>query len=165
MEAVDWRRLLDLSGGEMEEEQMMFSSNQVFEISGSLNQLEAAIDFAMEYSGHKECFIRKEKPAKCVYQVTRDGRYCIGWNFGGVEEGWIEYPFDYDAKIIAQIASQHIQKAEKPFNEFDGYDGSSRVGFLLQEGPGGKTYKERDCVKNGFFCIVNIRPFWCFYAK
>lgn len=147
------------------EQTMMFSSNQVFEISGSLDQLEAAIDFAMAYSGEKGCFTRSEKPAKCVYQITADGRYCIGWNFGEVEGGWTEYPFDYDAKIIAQIVCQHIAKAEKPFNEFDGYDGSSKVGFLLQEGPGGKTQKERGCVKNAFFCIVNIRPFWCYYAK
>lgn len=144
---------------------MMFSSNQVFEISGSLNQLEAAIDFAMKYSGQKELFTRREKPAKCVYQVLEDGRYCIGWNFGGIEAGWSEYPFDYDAKIISQIVCQHIQKAEKPVDEFDGYDGASEIGFLLQAGPGGETYAERDRVKNGFYCIANIRPFWCFYAK
>lgn len=143
---------------------MMFSSNQVLEISGSLNQLEAAIDFAMMYSGKKECFTRKARPAKCVYQITDDGRYCIGWSFEGTEEGWTEYPFDYDAKIISDIVRQYIGKAKKPINEFDGYDGSSHIGFLLQEG-GGKTYEERDAVKNHFYCIVSIRPFWCFYAK
>ena len=62
----------------------MFSSNQVLEISGSLDQLETAIDFAMAYSGQKECFTRRDRPAKCVYQITEDGRYCIGWNYGGV---------------------------------------------------------------------------------
>lgn len=143
----------------------MFSSNQVLEISGSLDQLKAAIDFAIAYSGHKECFTRRDRPAKCVYQITDDGCYCIGWNYGEVEEGWTEYPFDYDAKIISQIVRQYIEKAEKPINEFEKYDGSTCVGFLLQEGPGGKTYEERNCVKNAFFCIVNIRPFWCYYDK
>lgn len=144
---------------------MMFSSNQVLEISGSLDQLEVAIEFAVTYSGQKECFTRRDRPAKCVYQVTDDGRYCIGWSFNRTEDGWTEYPFDYDAKIISQIVCQHINKAKKPFNEFDGYDGTSKVGFLLQEGTGGKTCEERSRVKNGFYCIVNIRPFWCYYAK
>lgn len=144
---------------------MMFSSNQVLEISGSMDQLEAAIEFAMVYSGRKECFTRKDDPAKCVYQITEDGRYCIGWSFGETKEGWTEYPFDYDAKIISEIVRQHIKKAKKPFNEFEGYDGSSTVGFLLQEGPGGKNYDEWQAVKNFFYCLVNIRPFWCFYAK
>ena len=96
----------------------MFSSNQVLEISGSLDQLETAIDFAMAYSGQKECFTRRDRPAKCVYQITEDGRYCIGWNYGGVEDGWTKYPFDYDAKIISQIVRQYVEKAEKPVNEF-----------------------------------------------
>ncbi len=144
----------------------MFSSNQVLQISGSLNQLEKAIVFAMEYSGRKEIFTRKENPGKCVYQITDDGRYCIGWSYHKeASEEWIEYPFDYDAKIISEIVSQYINKAEKPFNEFGGGDGSSKIGFLLREGPGGETYEERSRVKNNFYCIVNIRPFWCYYAK
>lgn len=143
----------------------MFSSNQVLEISGSLDQLETAIDFAMAYSGQKECFARRDRPAKCVYQITEDGRYCIGWNYGGVEDGWTEYPFDYDAKIISQIVRQYVEKAEKPVNEFGEYDGLTKVGFLLQAGQGGKTYDEWNCVKNAFYCIANIRPFWCYYAK
>lgn len=144
---------------------MMFSSNQVLEISGSLDQLQAAIEFAVAYSGYKESFTRRDKPAKCVYQITDDGRYCIGWNYGELEKGWTEYPFDYDAKIISEIVRQYINKAKKPFNEFDGYDGSTHIGFLLQEGPGRRDYDGWDAVKNHFYCIVSIRPFWCFYAK
>lgn len=144
---------------------MMFSSNQVLEISGSLDQLEAAIEFAMMYSGQKRYFTRKDNPAKCVYQVTDDGRYCIGWNFNGTKNGWTEYQFDYDVNIISRIVRQYIEKSEKPVNEFGDYDGISEVGFLLQEGPGGKTYDERSRVKENFYCIVNIRPFWCYYAK
>lgn len=144
---------------------MMFSSNQVLEISGSLDQLQAAIEFAVEYSGHKNSFTRTDEPAKCVYQITDDGRYCIGWNYGKLEKGWTEYPFDYDAKIISEIVCQHIKKAKKPYDEYAGYDGSSHIGFLMQEGPGGKSFDEQEAVKNRFFCIVNIRPFWCFYAK
>jgi len=56
-------------------------------------------------------------------------------------------------------------KAEKPFNEFGDGGGLSEIGFLLREGPGGETYEERSHVKNNFYCIVNIRPFWCYYAK
>lgn len=143
---------------------MMFSSNQILEISGSLDQLEAAIDFAVMYSGQKKCFTRRDRPAKCVYQITNDGRYCIGWNFGKAKDGWMEYPFDYDAKIISQIVRQYIEKADKPLNKFKGYDGSSSIGFLLQQGAG-KTDDEWYCVRDPYQCIVNIRPFWCYYAK
>lgn len=146
---------------------MMFSSNQVFEISGSLEQLEVAIEFAMSYSGKKERFARRERPSKCVYQITADGRYCIGWALHeeNTPDGWLEYPFDYDAKIISGIVRQYIEKAPTPFNEFDGYDGTSKIGFLLQAGPGGDSYEERDMVKENFYCIANIRPYWCYYAK
>ncbi len=141
----------------------MFSSNQILEISGSLSQLEQAIDFAMEYSGEKECFTRKNKPAKCVYQITDDGRYCIGWSFGKTEAGWTEYPFDYDASIISKIIIQHIGKLDKPFNELDADDGTYKVGFVLQAGPGRGMNGQK--VKNDFYCIISIRPFFCYYAK
>lgn len=48
----------------------MFSSNQIFEISGDLSQLADAIKFALRHSGNdnKEIF----------YQITKDCKYCLG---------------------------------------------------------------------------------------
>lgn len=42
--------------------------------------------------------------------------------------------------------------------------GSHHIGFLLQES-GGSRWKEQEQIKNGWRCIITIRPFWCFYAK
>lgn len=146
---------------------MMFSSNQVLEISGSMRQLEAAIEFAMMYSGRAECFTRHEKPSKCVYQITYDGRYCIGWSLHDRDappDGWSEYPFDYDPKIISAVVQQWLEKAPKPIDEHEGFDGSHRIGFLLRECSGNR-WKDWGGIKNGLHCIITLRPFWCFYAK
>lgn len=145
---------------------MMFSSNQVLEISGDMRQLEAAIEFAMRYSDQNECFMRREKPAKCVYQISDDGRYCIGWALHDEvpPDGWSEYPFDYDPKIIGPVVRQWIEKAPRPFDENAELDGSHHIGFLLQES-GGSRWAEQERIKNGWRCIITIRPFWCFYAK
>lgn len=144
----------------------MFSSNQVLKISGNMNQLEEAIDFVMKYSGEAECFTRSNKPAKCVYQTTDDGRYCIGWALGDEEilDGWHEYSFDYDPKIIAAIVKQWIEKSPKPIDENSGYDGSSHIGFMLQENYSSR-WSEHKHIKNVHRCIIVIEPFWCFYAK
>jgi len=144
----------------------MFSSNQVLEISGEMDQMEAAISFALEYSGDTRCFTRLEQPSRCVFQTTADGRYCIGWALHSKEtpEGWSEFPFDYDAAIIAQIVRQWLEKTPPPHNENACWDGTSKLGFLLQES-GGCRWKEREGIKTGNRCIVTIRPYWCYYAK
>lgn len=145
---------------------MMFSSNQVLEISGDMCQLESAIEFSMKYSGEAECFSRHNKPSKCVYQTTDDGRYCIGWTLCDETppDGWSEYPFSYDPKIISAIVRQWLENAPKPFDENAKWDGAHCIGFLLQES-GGNRWKEQEAIKNGHRCIITLRPFWCFYAK
>lgn len=146
---------------------MMFSSNQVLEISGDLGldngscQLPAALEFALKFSGHLETFNRKDRPAKCVYQITEDGKYCIGWNFNGLEEGWNEFPFDFDIEIISRIIKQHLEKYEI---EDSGYDGSHYKGFIMKSIPN-YMGSEYDKIKKPFYGIVEFRPYTCFYAK
>ena len=83
---------------------MMFSSNQVFEISGSMDQLPIALQFALDYSDHARAMTQREieRGCKLVYQIAKDGKYCIGWAFKDIQEGWQEYPFDFDVEIVAQ---------------------------------------------------------------
>ena len=86
----------------------MFSSNQILEFSGSLsqkNELKHALDFAIKTSGWHEAMTRAEKPCPCTYQITDDGRYCIGW---GEKDGWNRFPFDFDVDIIAQIIVKYL---------------------------------------------------------
>lgn len=145
---------------------MMLSSNQVLEISGSMRQLAQAIKFVMIYSDYTHFFTRNDRPAKCVYQTTDDGLYCIGWSGHGETppDGWKEYPFDYDPDIIGAIAQQWLENAPKPVDENMGNDGSHNIGFLLQESVG-RRWEDQKQIKNGHRCIFTLRPFWCFYAK
>lgn len=79
----------------------MFSSNQILEVSGSLSnehELENALEFALKCSGNYKNMEKSEidRGCKLLYQITEDGKYCIGWGFKDVPDGWIEYPFRFD---------------------------------------------------------------------
>lgn len=143
---------------------MMFSSNQILEISGCLNhdgELYNALEFALKASGDLSCFMRTNNPAKCVYQITDDGRYCIGWAFNGVKEGWNEFQFDFDLYIISQIIAKHLGKQEIVR---DIWDGSYDKGFVMKTISESMS-SEYNGVKNPFFGIVEFSPYTCFYSK
>ena len=146
---------------------MMFSSNQILQFSGSLShkdELKNALEFALNASGWLNPMTRADNPCKCVYQVTKDGRYCIGW--GGQQDGWNEYPFDFDADIISQIIVQHLTKQDMVYDEncIDGWDGSYCEGFLMKN----IEYSFAD-MKNGIqkpnYGIVSFEPYTCYYSK
>ena len=138
----------------------MFSSNQILEVSGCLshsNELESALEFALKYSGHDKNMLQSEidRGCKLLYQITEDGKYCIGWGFEDVPSGWLEYPFKFDIKIVSDIIRQHLEKfPEKP----GGWDGSYDKGFIMK-------YRDRNGIQNNFYCIVYFEPYTCFYAK
>lgn len=143
---------------------MMFSSNQIFEISGSLQhteELQTALEFTLKMSGNMDCFTRTNKPSKCVYQITEDGRYCIGWAFETIANGWNEFPFEFDLSIISQIIVKHLQKQEI---KYTGYDGSHCKGFLMKCIDADMS-DEYDGIKNPFYGIVEFKPYTCFYSK
>ena len=140
---------------------MMFSSNQVFEISGNMDQLPSALQFALDYSGHAKDMTKKEieRGCKLVYQITKDGTYCIGWSFGKIAEGWKEYPFDFEVDIVARIIAQHLYKLETPDSGYECADGGTSDGFLMK-----CDFYELG-IENSFYGIVNFKKFNCFYAK
>jgi len=134
----------------------MFSSNQILEISGEMSDLESTLAFVINMDGGSNKSIS--------YQITEDGRYCIGWLD---KDGWIKYPFDYDPHIIAAIVCQHLNKnAEKAQNagEYDWADGSNSNGFLMKA-INGSCASEENGIKNPFYGIVSIEPYQNFYAK
>ena len=142
----------------------MFTSNQKLEVSGSLHhkdELYNALEFALKLSDNFECFTRTDKPSKCVFQITDDGRYCVGWSFDGTAKGWSEYPFDFDLSIISKIIEQHLMKQTIIYDE---WDGSYKKGFLM------KVIEESlsdddNGIKSPFYGIVEFSPFTCFYSK
>ena len=137
---------------------MMFSSNQILEVSGSLfnrNELEEALEFALKYSGVNR------GGDKLLYQITEDGKYCIGWWADYVPDGWLEYPFRFDINIVSQIIRQHLESF--PIQRWL-CDGSYEKGFIMKcidEWMGA----EKDEIKNPFYGIIYFKPYTCFYSK
>ena len=138
----------------------MFASNQILEISGNLSfpeQLESALEFALKYSGNDKNMLQSEidRGCKLLYQITEDGKYCIGWGFKDVPSGWLEYPFKFDIKIVSDIIRQHLEKFPE---KTGGWYGSYYKGFIMK-------YCDRNGIQNNFYCIVYFEPYTCFYAK
>ena len=142
----------------------MFSSNQVLQVSGDLDQLETALEFALKYSGEAKNMLQKEidRGCKLLYQITKDGKYCIGWGFEKVPEGWLEYPFKFNIDIVSKIIRQHLEDGYQV--EEDDMDGGYEKGFIMKCI---KEYfgSEHDEIKNPFYGIVYFEPFTCFYSK
>ena len=131
----------------------MFSSEQIFEVNGSMDQLETAIEFAIRMAGI---------PNKMAYQITEDGKYCIGW-LPDEKKGWNPLPFYFDAHILAEIIKQHLYKQDIE-NPYEDWDGSSEKGFLMKSID--RTFaNEQDGIKNPFYGIISIEPDYIYYAK
>lgn len=135
----------------------MFSSNQVFEISGSMDQLELALRFAIEYD--------ESNIKHLVYQITEDGKYCIGWTpERELIKGWNKFQFDFDYEIVSRIIVQFLNKQEKQDSMYDSFDGSTDVGFLMKNIPD-LFSDEYEGIKQPFYGIVSFEVFSNFYAK
>ena len=143
----------------------MFSSNQVFKISGTFSQLEMSLDFALTFSGHAKNMTKSERERGCklTYQIAGD-KYLIGWAFREVPEGWNEYDFDFDTDIVSKIIVQFLKKQEVGESEYDYFDGGTDDGFIMERGTGCMTDREGK-VKNPFYCIVSFSTFKNYYAK
>lgn len=144
---------------------MMFSSNQVLEISGSIDHIDelfSALEFALKFSDNLSSFNNVTKAdIKCVYQITSDGRYCIGKAYSKPKDGWVEYPFDFDLSIISQIIKKHLEKQKI---SGCGFDGGCSKGFIMKAIP--ETMSDNyNGIKNPFYGIVEISPYTCFYSK
>lgn len=146
----------------------MFASNQVLEISGSFNQLEAALRFALDYSGESKNMREEEYQRGCrlTFQVTEDGRYCIGWFYKEkpgekLPDGWQEYPFRFSVLIVAKIIEQHLNQFDA---ERDIWDGGYEKGFLMKAIPESMS-EETAGIKEPFYGIVSFAPYTCFYSK
>lgn len=136
----------------------MFSSNQLFTISGRLDQLENAIIFLLSHAGLTHESLHDPQRA-LVYQITEDNKYHLGYTRLPAPDGWKEYIFKYDPHIISLIIQQHIKYQEHPKSIYDNADGSTTKGFLL-------TVKNPDNLKNPYGCyLATIEPYKIYYAK
>lgn len=130
----------------------MFSSEQIFEVNGEMDQLEMAIKFAIDMY----------QPRNVSYQITKDGKFCLGWVVDE-ENGWKELPFDFDPHIVAAIVKQHLNKQDVE-DPYDDWDGSSEKGFLMKA-IDQVFSSEKNGIRKPFYGIVSIEPHYIFYAK
>lgn len=161
--------------------QATFASNQIFQVSGSLESIEEILDMAIRHSGHYDMLTREDDRVSVIYQITDNDLYCIGWgriknptnpakysyqfqNMNTVPEGWSEYPFDYDPKIIGKIIAQWIKSQPEPKSVYDGYDGGHSTGFLC-ECLWGHSFEVRQSIKSPFYGIVTFKPYANWYSK
>lgn len=135
----------------------MFSSNQILEISGEFKQLRRVLDFAIDY------YQTQEKDL--VFQITEDGKYCIGWKpDDGPTKGWENFQFDYDSEIVSKIIIQFLEKQKHKDSPYEYFDGCTDKGFLMKNIP--ETFSdEYEGIKNPFYGIVSFETFTNFYSK
>ena len=131
----------------------MFSSEQKFEVSGDISQLEATIKFAIEMYGIGKSGI--------CFQITEDGRFRLGW---ANANGWNKLPLDFDSHIVAEIVKKHLAKQEYDTSKYSHYDGSIEHGFLMKVIPS-TCANSWNGIKEPFYGIVSIEPFVNFYGK
>ena len=98
----------------------MFSNNQIFKVSGPVDQIERVLRFAFELEGQDKHMTKgeKERGCKTVYQISEDGRYfCVGWGFEEIPPGWN----DFDPTFTYKRAAVKIEEFLKNFNSGDPY--------------------------------------------
>lgn len=131
----------------------MFSSNQKLEVSGSMDQLEPALRFAL--------ILSDSYGKELAFQITKNGKYCIGWDIN--QEGWEKFQFDFDVEIIAKIVSQFLKKRTNS-SQREKFDWSTSMGFLMKNIPD-LFSEEYEGIKNPFCGIVSFECFTNYYAK
>ena len=143
----------------------MLSSNQILAVSGTLDSddLKKCLEFALRYSGYDKELEKQECDRCCilVYQITEDGKYCIGWGFETPPKGWNEYPFSFDIDTVSKISYQHLETYPV---EKDTWDGSYVKGFYMKcidEYMG----NEDKGIINPFYGIVYFEPYTCYFSK
>ena len=146
---------------------MMFSSNQILVISGPLDDdtLNNALEFALKISGYIDLFTRENNPTRCVFQITEDGKYCIGWQPYGktTSPNWKDLIFKFDIDIISSIIKQHLKSQKGVCNETG--DGSYSPGFIMKVIDDKYFRSEFKGIKEPFYGIVEFNAYTCFYAK
>ena len=152
---------------------MFFSSNQKLEISGPLDEeyIKYVLQVFFKLSGQDKHIskVEYERGCKVVYQISKNGNYCIGWGFKNIPNGWQEYQFDFDYSIVSLVIKQFLEKKDKSefldYNKYISGDGTTEKGFFARVI--GDAYSEEEVhgIENPFYGIVEFSPYAVYYAK
>ena len=134
----------------------MFSSNQVLEISGDLNEsgiknLKAALSYVINASGDK---IKN-------FQIV-DDKLIFGWGkVCNQNSPWIKYPFEVNVDILVPIITDFLSKHKPDSYDFSDWDGGTYDGWKL------KCCTDIHMLNIGEYGYATfyIEPFGCFYHK
>lgn len=138
----------------------MFSSNQILQVSGTFSQLLEALKFALALEGVSDT-------DHMAYQITEDGRYCIGRLYNKPVEGWTEFTMngtpDFNIVSVSNIIMNFLaNQPHEPYDQDDG--GYLKTGFLMKAIPESVNQTEYNGIKNPSYGIVEFSQFACFYS-
>ena len=136
---------------------MIFSSNQVLSVSGELDikYIKHCLSFALQLAGYDY----NNSTSICTWQITEDGRYCIGWSSGSIPNGWNTYDFGFDINKISEIIYKHMSTVD-PYKANNCLECS---GFVMDVIPETLAETENGIIKP-FYGIVCFRPYLCKYS-
>ena len=136
----------------------MFSSNQVLSVSGELDikYIKHCLVFALQLANYDY----HSPKSTCTWQITDDGRYCIGWASGQIPKGWNAYDFEFDIDKISEIILKHM----KSVDPYRADNCAACSGFVMDIIPETLAEEYNGIVKP-FYGLVSFRPYLCEYSK
>lgn len=156
----------------------MFSDSQILDITCDPSDLHSALSFALGLYGN-EMFTRDDARVSLAFRTCdiSPGIYLIGTGSvqpsksgavrgHGPEPGWTDYPFDYDAGILAAIINQWAAKQIlAPHVQY--VDGTSNPGLRVRSIYSAKEYlRAYGCDEAEYpNAILAVTPIWRDFAK
>ncbi len=136
----------------------MFSSNQVLSVSGELdiNYIKHCLSFALQLANYDY----HSPKSTCTWQITEDGRYCIGWASGHIPKGWNAYDFEFDLNKISEIIFEHM----KSIDPYHANNCAACSGFIMEAIPETLAEEYHGIVKP-FYGLISFSPYLCAYSK
>jgi hypothetical protein len=136
----------------------MFSSNQVLSVSGELDiqYIKYCLLFALRLANYDY----NSPKSTCVWQITEDGRYCIGWASVHIPKGWNAYDFEFDIDKISEIILKHMESVDP----YQANNCAACSGFVMDVIPETLAEEYNGIVKP-FYGLILFRPYLCEYSK
>lgn len=159
----------------------MYSSNQTLMLSGDLEDkdLKNAFELALRCSDTDIT----AKDIQVIFQITEDGRMCIGTvgESDQIPAGWKKFlynlnrdsipsntPTDWHNYFYELIVGQICESIKMHLEEFKLKKGKAEGTYVrgfLMEGINDCMDSENNGITNPYYGLVSFAPYTCFYAQ
>lgn len=140
----------------------MFSSNQRLVVSNELSTSNICCALRFALSIHYGAELDESEPlGRLSYQITEDGKYCIGEWFIPVN-GWSKVEQESLEGIASEICNFLSEQAAD--NPYKNLNGSSHKAFLMKIIPESLANKDNGIVEP-FYGLVSFEPFYSYYSQ